>query len=817
MPMVAEAGRRGDSAPERAMSSGFVVGLEAVSMRDVARVGGKNASLGELLQQLTRAGVRAVGGFATEVSAYSAFVAANGLERTIAAAMADYAARRVPLEQAGKRVRDAMLAGTLPAEVAAEIRAGYRELAKARRERTPSVAVRSSATAEDLPDASFAGQQETFLNVRGEAALLDAVRACFASLYTDRAISYREAHGIDQVRVALSAGVQPMVRSDRGAAGVMFSVDTETGFPGVVVINAAYGLGETVVQGSVDPDEYRVFKPLLEQRGCRPIIERKLGRKERKLVFGRRGAPTALRRTSVAEQRAFVLSDDELLELARAAVAIERHYGKPMDMEWARDGVTGELYVLQARPETVQAHRAAAVLETYKLKRAGTRLVTGAAVGEAIAAGTVCLLRSVEELGRFVPGSVLVTSTTDPDWVPVMKLAAAVVTDHGGRTSHAAIVSRELGLPAIVGTGNATAVLHDGATVTVSCAEGDVGAVYEGRAEIEKQSLDLSAIPATRTQVMLNVANPAAAFRWWRLPADGVGLARIEFIIGHDIRAHPLALVRRDAVQSPHERRALDKLTRGWASGEEYFVAKLAAGVARIAAAHYPRPVIVRTSDFKTNEYARLLGGAAFEPKEENPMLGWRGASRYYTDYRDGFALECRALKRVREELGFRNVIVMIPFCRTPAEADAVLEVMRENGLERGKDGLEVYVMCEIPSNVVLAEQFAARFDGFSIGSNDLTQLVLGVDRDSARLKGLFDEGNEAVTRLIRSVIDTAHNAGRKVSLCGQAPSDKPAFVEFLVDAGIDSVSVTPDSFVRVKTNIADAVGKRASPTVEAQ
>jgi pyruvate,water dikinase len=443
------------------------------------------------------------------------------------------------------------------------------------------------------------------------------------------------------------------------------------------------------------------------------------------------------------------------------------------------------------------------------LKKAGARLLTGAAVGEAIAVGPVCVLRGAEEIGRFVPGSVLVTRITDPDWVPVMKLAAAVVTDHGGRTSHAAIVSRELGLPAIVGTGTATAMLRDGATVTVSCAEGDTGFVYEGRAEFEKQSLDTASIPATRTHVLLNVGNPAAAFRWWRLPADGVGLARIEFIIGHDIKAHPLALLRPDAVESPRDRRTLEKLTRGWPSGQEYFVAKLASGIARIAAAHYPRPVIVRTSDFKTNEYARLLGGAAFEPKEENPMLGWRGASRYYTDYRDGFALECRALKRVREELGLRNVIVMIPFCRTPAEADAVLAVMAENGLTRGEGGLEVYVMCEIPSNVVLAEQFAARFDGFSIGSNDLTQLTLGVDRDSARLKHIFDESNEAVTRLIRSVIEAAHQAGRKVSLCGQAPSDRPEFVEFLVEAGIDSVSVTADSFARVKANVAAAERKR--------
>jgi pyruvate,water dikinase len=774
-------------------------------MRDVGRVGGKNASLGELLRHLKGAGVGVVGGFATEVAAYWAFVAANRLAPVIARAMGDYLARRVPLTAAGRRVRDAILRGAVPEAIAAEIGAAYRALGKERREAAPPVAVRSSATAEDLPEASFAGQQETFLNVRGEAALLVAVRDCYASLYTDRAISYRESHGIDQLKVALSVGVQPMVRSDRGGAGVMFSLDTETGFPHVVVINANYGLGETVVQGSVDPDEYLVFKPLLAAPGVRPIIERKLGRKERKLVYGTGRRTTKLERCGGSERRAFVLDDDDVLTLARWAAAIERHYGKPMDMEWAKDGRTGELYVLQARPETVQARRAAGELVTYKLKRAGARLLTGAAVGEAIAVGPVCVLHSAAEIGRFVAGSVLVTPVTDPDWVPIMKLAAAVVTDHGGRTSHAAIVSRELGLPAVVGTGKATATLRDGRAVTVSCAEGDIGVVYEGRAEFEKRALDTSMVHATRTKVMLNVANPAAAFRWWRLPADGVGLARIEFIIGHDIKAHPLALLRPETVASRRDRVTLAKLTRGWPSGEAYFVAKLAAGIARIAAAHYPRPVIVRTSDFKTNEYARLLGGAAFEPHEENPMLGWRGASRYYTDYRDGFALECRALKRVREELGFGNVIVMIPFCRTPAEADAVLGVMADNGLERGKDGLEVYVMCEIPANVVLAEQFAARFDGFSIGSNDLTQLVLGVDRDSARLKGLFDESNEAVTRLIRSVIESAHRAGRTVSLCGQAPSDRPEFVEFLVAAGIDSVSVTADSFVRVKANVAAA------------
>jgi pyruvate,water dikinase len=784
----------------------YVTPLEQVSMRDVARVGGKNASLGELLQHLTQAGVRVVGGFATQVAAYWAFVEANGLAATIEAAIGDYLAGRTPVEHAGKQIRAAFLAGTVPAAVGEAILNAYRALGAGE----PAVAVRSSATAEDLPEASFAGQQETFLNVRGEAALLDACRACFASLYTDRAIVYRQTHGIDQLKVALSIGVQPMVRSDRGGAGVMFSVDTETGFPRVVVINANFGLGETVVQGSVDPDEYRVFKPLLESGEFRPIIQRKLGRKEQKLVYGSGGAArTRLQRTSAGQRRTFVLSDDEVLELGRWAVEIERHYGKPMDMEWAKDGRTGNLYVVQARPETVQARRAAAPLKTYRVRNAGAQLLSGAAIGEAVAVGRVCVLSSAAEIDRFVPGSVLVTPITDPDWVPVMKQAAAVVTDHGGRTSHAAIVSRELGLPAVVGTGTATTTLQEGQTVTVSCAEGDTGVIYDGSAEVDVQELDIGTIPATRTHVLLNVANPDAAFRWWRLPADGVGLARIEFIISHDIKAHPLALLRPEAIASRKERTAIERLTRDWPSPTEYFVTQLASGVARIAAAHYPHPVIVRTSDFKTNEYARLLGGAAFEPHEENPMLGWRGASRYYTDYRDGFALECRALKRVRDEMGLTNVIVMIPFCRTPAEADEVLRVMAENGLERGKHGLEVYVMCEIPANVVLAEQFAARFDGFSIGSNDLTQLVLGVDRDSARLRNLFDERNEAVTRLIAAVIESAHRAGRKVSLCGQAPSDRPDFVEFLVAAGIDSVSVTADSFVRVKNSVAAAEGRR--------
>jgi len=791
----------------------YVVALDAVSLGDIAEVGGKNASLGELIRHLEKAGVRVVPGFATTVAAYRAFLAVNGLEETIREQIDRWAGDGVPLEAAGQAIRTAIAGGKWPNAIAAGIEDAYRRLCAASGGEV-AVAVRSSATAEDLPDASFAGQQETFLNVRGAADLLAACTRCLASLYTDRAISYRANHGIDQLRVALSVGVQPMVRADTGAAGVMFTVDTETGFPGVVVIDAAFGLGETVVQGNVDPDEYRVAKALLEKSACVPVIERRLGRKQQKLVYAKRGrtarpepaATTRLVRTTAAERARFVLDDREILELARWAVQIEQHYGKPMDIEWARDGRTGGLVVLQARPETVQARREAADLKTYRLGKVGRRLLTGAAVGDAVATGRVCVLASAADIERFVPGSVLVTGNTDPDWVPIMKTAAAIVTDHGGRTSHAAIVSRELGLPAVVGTRNATRALREGQDVTVSCAEGDEGAVYDGIGEVTVEQADLGRVPATRTQVMLNVANPAAAFRWWRLPSDGVGLARMEFIIGHEIKVHPLALLHPEAVRSRAERAAIARLVRGWPSGEEYFVGKLAAGIARLAAAHYPKPVIVRTSDFKTNEYARLIGGRGFEPSEENPMLGWRGASRYYSDdYREGFALECRALRRVRDEIGLDNVIVMIPFCRTPGEADAVLSVMAENGLERGRNGLEVYVMCEIPANVILAEQFAERFDGFSIGSNDLTQLVLGVDRDSARLRGLFDEGNEAVTRMIRQVIGVAHAKGRKVGLCGQAPSDRPAFAEFLVRAGIDSLSVTPDSFLAVKNGVATA------------
>jgi pyruvate,water dikinase len=763
-----------------------------------------------MIGALSAQGVRVPGGFATTADAYRRFLAANELEPRIRQRMGDYHDGRSTLRETGDMIRGLILDASLPADLDEAIRGAYRDLAGEHGRDDPDVAVRSSATAEDLPEASFAGQLETYLNIRGEDALLTAVRRCYASLFTDRAIAYRDDHGFDQLEVALSVGVQTMVRSDLGAAGVMFSLDTDTGFPRTVLINGAWGLGETVVQGSVDPDEVLVFKPLLDDERLTPIVARSIGGKEHKLVYAGEGgdddAPTRLVETSPEERCAPVLSDDEVLTLARWAVLVERHYDRPMDMEWAKDGETGELFIVQARPETVHSQRAPDLLKTYRLDDAGKELVRGYAIGDAIAAGPVRRLASADESDRFEQGDVLVTAMTDPDWVPIMRRAAAIVTDHGGRTSHAAIVSRELGLPAVVGTGDATARLEDGAEVTVSCAEGETGHVYDGLADYEAEDIDLGDIPQTRTQVMLNLANPAAAMRWWRLPSDGVGLARMEFIINQHIKIHPLALLHPDAVADDDARARIDQLTAGYDDKAEYFVDRLARGIARIAAGSHPRPVIVRMSDFKTNEYADLIGGRAFEPTEANPMLGWRGASRYYSDeYRDGFALECRAVRRARVQIGLDNIVVMIPFCRTPEEADQVLAVMAEHGLERGKDGLQVYVMCEIPSNVILADEFSARFDGFSIGSNDLTQLVLGVDRDSDRLAHLFDEGHDAVRRMIASVIETAHAHERKVGLCGQAPSDRPEFGAFLVRAGIDSISVNPDSFFNVKQAVAEA------------
>jgi pyruvate,water dikinase len=673
------------------------------------------------------------------------------------------------------------------------------------------VAVRSSATAEDLPDASFAGQQETFLNIHGAAMLLDAVKRCYASLFTDRAIVYRAHRGYDHIQVALSVGVQKMVRSDLGSAGVMFSIDTETGFSNAVLVNGAYGLGESVVQGTVNPDEYYVFKPTLAG-GFRPILQKKLGTKEFKLVYEEGGTRQTRSVPVPAEDRdRFVLSDDDILTLARWAVLVEQHYSglrgtpTPMDIEWAKDGRTGELFLVQARPETVHGQRDPLVLERFHLESRGEVLAKGRSVGEKIGQGPARIIRSAADLEQLQQGEVLVTEMTDPDWEPVMKRAAAVVTDRGGRTCHAAIVSRELGIPAIVGTGTGTSSLKTGDEVTVSCAEGEEGFVYRGRLPVRVERTNLADLPSPRTHIMMNVANPAEAFSLSFLPNDGVGLARLEFIISNHVRTHPMALLRPDRVTDVKERREIDRLTRGYADKGQYFVDRLAEGVAMIAAAFWPKDVIVRLSDFKTNEYAGLLGGAAFEPKEENPMLGFRGASRYYDErYRDGFALECRAMRKVREEIGLENVKLMVPFCRTVEEGRRVIAEMAANGLVRGERGLEVYVMCEIPSNVTLAKEFAEVFDGFSIGSNDLTQLILGVDRDSELVAHLFDERNEAVKRTVAQVIAAAHAAGRKIGICGQAPSDYPEFARFLVAEGIDSISLNPDSVLKTMLAIVD-------------
>ncbi|GAA2244175.1 phosphoenolpyruvate synthase [Kitasatospora cystarginea] len=770
---------------------------------DVSLVGGKNASLGELITRLGPAGVRVPDGFATTAEAYREFLDTPGLRKRIAAQL-DRLREGEPLAEVGSAIRAAVLSTPLPSALERDLGEAYERLGGNVWRTDPDVAVRSSATAEDLPQASFAGQQETFLNVRGREALLDACRRCYASLFTDRAIDYRERMGFGQLSVALSVGVQLMVRSDLGGAGVVFTLDTETGFPEVVLISAAWGLGETVVSGQVDPDEYVVFKPLLKDPALNPVLQASVGPKRRKAVYAEQGLTRTVD-TTPEERSRLVLNGTEVRTLAQWAVAVEEHYGCPMDLEWAKDGPRGELFVVQARPETVQSRRRGAVLRRYRLTGTGERLVDGIAVGEAVGVGPVCALADPVDLERFPAGAVLVTAITDPDWEPLMKRAAAIVTDHGGRTSHAAIVSRELGVPAVVGTGRATTVLADWQQVTVSCAEGAEGHVYAGQVDFEESETDLGLLPQTRTRVMLNLADPAAAFRWWRLPADGVGLARMEFIVAHQVRVHPMALVHPERL-SPEDRRQVDALTEGYCDRTDYFVDRLAQGVALIAASRWPDPVIVRTSDFKTNEYARLVGGTPFEPVEANPMIGWRGASRYYDDrYREGFALECSALRKVRDELGLTNVVVMIPFCRTPQEGDRVLSEMAANELARGRNGLLVYVMAEIPSNILLAEQFSMRFDGFSIGSNDLTQLTLGVDRDSDLLAHLFDETDHAVTRSVESLIATAHAAGRPVGLCGQRPSNDPEFTRFLVQAGIDSVSVTPDSFATVKQHVAAA------------
>ncbi|KFH40499.1 Phosphoenolpyruvate synthase-like protein [Hapsidospora chrysogenum ATCC 11550] len=790
------------------VSNLLVQDFRDISRGDVAIVGGKNSSLGEMISTLASQGIAVPPGFATTSHAYWRYVDSNGIREKVASLIGEWESGKLTLPETGHALRALFIHGTWPEDVSQAIKTAYRQLSSKAQVDNLAVAVRSSATAEDLPDASFAGQQESYLNIFGEVALLTACQRCFASLFTDRAISYRRAKGFGQTSIALSIGVQQMVRSDTSGSGVMFSIDTESGFDKIVLINAAWGLGENVVRGMVDPDEYQVFKPLLDDPNLVPILEKKRGNKAIKMVYGDVLRPTRNVPTSKAEQAALVLSDEDILKLARWACKIEKHYRCPMDMEWAKDGVTDELFIVQARPETVHSRRGAADFKTYKVDKKGRILTTGLSVGDAAVSGTLCLVENAKNMDKFIDGSILVTAATDPDWVPVMKRAAAIVTDHGGRTSHAAIVSRELGLPAIVGTGNATLVLHTGQEVTVSCAEGDEGFVYEGVSEITSQTIDLSRLPETRTKVMLNLANPAAAFRWWRLPADGIGLARMEFVVTNAIQVHPMALIHFDKLKDEGAKTDISRLTAGYKHKPDYFVDKLSRGFASLCAAVYPRPAIIRMSDFKTNEYAGLIGGREFEPEEENPMIGFRGASRYYSSlYKEGFALECRAIKRLRDEMGFTNAIVMIPFCRTIQEATKVLDVMAENGLRRGERGLQVYVMCEIPSNVILAAKFAEQFDGFSIGSNDLTQLTLGVDRDSGILAGLFNEQDEAVKWMIAQVIRVCRERGCKVGICGQAPSDHPAIADFLVDAGINSISVSPDSFAAVKRHVVSREG----------
>lgn len=779
----------------------FIKWFDEIGAQDLECVGGKNASLGEMISGLSDEGIKVPPGFAITAAGYWEFVEKNRLREKIREFMAEWNSEKIDLNEASRLIRESFSRGEMPERVKKPLLEAYRTMCE--RHYGTSLAVRSSATAEDLPGASFAGQQETFLNISGEKELIEACKNCFSSLFTARAISYRKEKGFDDFKVALSIGIQKMVRSDKGASGVIFSLDTETGFPRIILITAAWGLGETVVGGLVNPDEYIVFKPLLDKERYVPIIKKACGSKKVKAIYRERGNGVIIQNTSEEEGLKYAISDEDILILARWAMKIERHYGLPMDIEWAKDGETKELFIVQARPETVQSQKKSNSLSIFKLKEKSEVLARGLGIGQAIASGRVCVIKNPNEGDKFIDNGILVTEMTDPDWGPIMVRASAIITDKGGRTAHAAIVSRELGIPAIVGTQNATKVLSTDQEITICCAEGSEGVIYKGILEYEKEDILLEDIPKIKTEVMLNMANPSAAFRWYHLPCKGVGLARIEFIIANVIKIHPLALLNSSKV-SKEDNEKINILTRGYRDKGDYFVDKLAEGVGQIAASQFPQPVIVRMSDFKTNEYANLIGGKVFEPDEDNPMLGFRGASRYYSkEYRDGFSLECKAILKARELMGLNNIIVMIPFCRTLQEADRVLEVMKEEGLERGKNGLEVYVMAEIPSNIILAEEFADRFDGFSIGSNDLTQLTLGVDRDSSMLAHLFDERNDAIKQSIVDLIKQAHKKKRKVGICGQAPSDYSDFAEFLVKAGIDSISLMPDSVLDVIQHIA--------------
>jgi pyruvate,water dikinase len=794
----------------------YIRWFEDIRIEDVPLVGGKNASLGEMYRELTRQGVRIPNGFAVTAEAYWHVINLAGILSDLKKTMAGLDKTDVAdLAKRGEEARDLILGAGIPDDLWGEIKAAYDRLCEEYGPGT-DVAVRSSATAEDLPTASFAGQQETYLNIRGYHALRAACSKCLASLFTNRAISYRIDNNFDHFKVALSIGIMKMVRSDLAASGVMFTLDTETGFRDVVFITGSYGLGENIVQGAVNPDEYYVFKPTFKQ-GYRAIIRKNLGNKRIKMVYGSGNSKVLTRNVTVPEvdRRRFCITDDEVLVLASYAVKIEDHYSqkageaRPMDIEWAKDGQTGDLFVVQARPETVQSQKAMDVLEIYHLDKTGPVLAKGNSVGEKIAAGKAHIIPDVIYLPEFKPGEILVADTTTPDWEPVMKTAAAIVTNRGGRTCHAAIVSRELGIPAVVGADGAMEKIGTGQEITVSCAAGDEGRAYQGILPFHVERVSLKGLHRPKTKIMMNLGNPEAAFSLSMIPNDGVGLARMEFIINSYIKIHPMALIHPERVMDKTVRKEIDSLTFGYEDKREYFVEKLAQGVAAITAAFSPKPVVVRLSDFKTNEYASLIGGQYFEPKEDNPMLGFRGASRYYDErYRDGFALECQAMKRVREEMGLTNLIVMVPFCRRVGEGEKVLAEMAKNGLKRGENGLEVYVMCEIPNNVILIDEFSKLFDGFSIGSNDLTQLVLGVDRDSELVAHDFDERDPGVLQMISMAIQGARRNQRHSGLCGQAPSDYPEFAEFLVKEGIDSMSLNPDSIMKITLRVIDIEDK---------
>jgi pyruvate,water dikinase len=793
----------------------YVKFFEEFGIGDVSSVGGKNASLGEMYQKLSGKGVRIPNGYAVTAEAYRYMLEETGAVKVLHEALDDLVPSDMgDLARRAKRAREVVYGAGIPDDLAEEILSGYRRLREQYGEDV-SLAVRSSATAEDLPNASFAGQQDTFLNVEGEESLLDACRRCFASLFTDRAIHYRIDQGFDQYKVALSIGIMKMVRSDLSSSGVMFSLDTESGFRDVVFITGSYGLGENVVQGAVDPDEFYVHKPTL-LTGHRAVLRRRLGDKAVKMVFvdGETKHTTRNIPAPKIDRERFCLSDADVLELADSAIAIEAHYGRPMDMEWAKDGIDGKLYIVQARPETVASQRQTSVLESYVLEASGDVIAEGRAVGEKIASGTTRVIESVAHLAEFRPGEVLVADSTSPDWEPVMKTAAAIVTNRGGRTCHAAIIARELGVPAVVGAGNATTAVPSGALVTVSCAEGDTGRVYQGEVGFHIERSDVGDLARPKTKIMINLGNPDLAFKTSLLPNDGVGLARMEFIISESIRAHPLALLHPEKVSSLEDRAALERLTRHYPDGEHFFVERLSEGIGTIAAAFWPKPVVVRMSDFKTNEYASLLGGADFEPAENNPMLGFRGASRYaHPAYAEGFALECKAMKRVREEMGLTNVVLMLPFVRRVAEAEQVLARMTELGLTRGENGLEIYAMCEIPNNVILIDRFARHFDGFSIGSNDLTQLTLGVDRDSEIVAFDYDERDDGVKEMIRLAVEGCRRNQIHSGLCGQAPSDYPDMAEYLVELGIDSMSLNPDTVLKTTRTVLELENRRAEMT----